>query len=208
MLAFTAGLADIAELELGVADDLAACDPCTGDRPERRALFPLVAGFKMGVNQGTWSRWQPAMALGFRTSAGGRELAWNASTAKVSEAFLALGMDLGYGVKLHGGAALWATRHRDPSGAVLELSASTKTLRPFAAFEYTPPVTPRTTLLGDVAWIPELEPTGARLRWIGGWGARYQALSWGSIELEVRHREGDGLSGSTVVVRLNGVFGI
>jgi hypothetical protein len=36
---------------------------------------------------------------------------------------------------------------------------------------------------------------------------RYQALDWGSIELAVRHREGDDLSGSTVMVRVNGTAG-
>jgi len=37
---------------------------------------------------------------------------------------------------------------------------------------------------------------------------RYQALSWGSIELDVRHREGDDLGGSTVMVRVNGVLSL
>jgi hypothetical protein len=54
--------------------------------------------------------------------------------------------------------------------------------------------------------MPQIEMATAKLRWIGGWGVRYQALSWGSIELEVRHREGDGLRGSTVLVRVNGAF--
>lgn len=207
MLAFTAGLADIAELELGVADDVLTCEPCT-DRATRKPVWPLVAGFKMGVNQDTWFRHQPALALGFRTTAGGRELPWTGAGAKIAEAYLAASIDVGFGLRLHGGAAMWASRHYDPSGAAIVMKASGKTIRPFAAFEFTPSNFPRTTLVGDVAWIPELDPAKATLRWIGGWGVRYQALSWGSIELEVRHREGDGLAGSTVLVRLDGVFGI
>lgn len=209
MLAFTAGLADIAELELGVADDLATCDPCTAtDRVARRSQWPLVAGFKLGANQDTWFRHQPAIALGFRTTAGGRELPWTGEVPKVAEVYVATSMDLGFGLRLHGGAAMWASRHADPTGAAIVMKASGKTIRPFAAFEFTPSNFPRTTLVGDLAWIPELDPAKAQLRWIAGWGVRYQALSWGSIELEVRHRDGDGLAGSTVLVRVNGVLGI
>jgi hypothetical protein len=49
-------------------------------------------------------------------------------------------------------------------------------------------------------------PTAWVLRRDRGWGVRYQALSWGSIELDVRHREADDVGGSTVMVRVNGVL--
>ena len=39
-----------------------------------------------------------------------------------------------------------------------------------------------------------------------GGGVRYQALTWGSIELDVRHRQDEGLGASTVMVRVNGVL--
>jgi hypothetical protein len=208
VLVFTGGLADLAELELGVSDELMTCDPCTDADRKREHVWPLVAGFKLGVNQGTWFRGQPALALGFRTTAGGRQLAWNDRPAKLSTAFLAVGAAVGAGISLHAGASLWASRHRDPDGANVELVASTSTIRPFVAFEYTPTFYPRTTLLADVTFAPELEPRASTLRWVGGWGVRYQALRWGSIELAVRHREGDGLAGSTVMVRLNGAIAL
>jgi len=206
MLAFTGGLADLAELELGVADDVIWCDPCAGDATARGHAWPLVAGFKLGVNQGTWGRLQPALAVGFRTTAGGRPLPWTDATATIAEVYAAVGAAVGAGVSVHGGATAWASRYRGADGAMVELAAAAATVRPFAAIEYTPSFYPRTTLLADVTWVPELQPTATRLRWLAAWGVRYQALGWGSIELEVRHREGDDLQGSTVLVRLNGAF--
>ena len=64
----------------------------------------------------------------------------------------------------------------------------------------------RCTIAGQKSWMPELARDGVSLRWIAGWGARYQALAWGSIELAVRHREADDLGGSTVLVRINGLL--
>jgi hypothetical protein len=206
MLVFTGGLADLAELELGVTDDLMTCDPCEGDDLSRRHQIPLVAGFKLGVNQGTWHPLQPSLALGVKVSAGGRTLPWADTAAKVAYAYAAASWNLGGGVRLHGGATLSASRHALADGTTFELAASSDTIRPFAGVEVTPSFYPRTTLFADLMWQPELGPTQSRLRWIGGWGARYQALSWGSIELDLRHRQGDDLQGSTVLLRLNGVL--
>ena len=82
------------------------------------------------------------------------------------------------------------------------------TVRPVGGIELTPPQYPKTTLLGDLAWESRLDATAPALEWLAGWGVRYQALRWGSIELDVRHREGEGLGGSTVLVRVNGVVGL
>ena len=78
--------------------------------------------------------------------------------------------------------------------------------RPFTALAWNPPIYPRTTLLAEVSFAPVVERDRIELRWLGGWGVRYQALSWGSIELAMRHREGDSLSDSTVMVRVNGAL--
>ncbi|MBA3819629.1 MAG: hypothetical protein H0X17_12105, partial [Deltaproteobacteria bacterium] len=61
-------------------------------------------------------------------------------------------------------------------------------------------------LVADLAWAARLEPApaGPRATWVAGWGVRYQALAWGSIELVVRHREDAGLGGTSVAVRLHG----
>jgi hypothetical protein len=64
----------------------------------------------------------------------------------------------------------------------------------------------RSSLLGDIAWEPELDAArGPALRWLLGIGVRYQAFSWASIELAVRARQGEDLGGSTVLVRVNAV---
>jgi len=80
------------------------------------------------------------------------------------------------------------------------------TIRPFGGIEIRPPQYPKTTLIGDVAWLPRLEHDGPTLEWLGGVSVRYQALVWGSIELTFRHREDEGLAASTVLVRVNAVF--
>jgi hypothetical protein len=83
------------------------------------------------------------------------------------------------------------------------------TLRPIAGLELVPPQYPKTTLLVDLAWLPLLEdpPNTTHAEWLIGWGVRYRALSWASIELDVRHREDEGLAASTVFVRVNAVLG-
>src|SRR2546421_3515031 len=87
------------------------------------------------------------------------------------------------------------------------------TVRPLGGLEVTPPQYPKTTLMGDIAWLPRYQPddpatmlSGNTPEWLIGWGVRYQALTWGSIELDVRHRQDEGLSDSTVMVRVNGVL--
>lgn len=57
-----------------------------------------------------------------------------------------------------------------------------------------------------MAWLPRLAPSEIELEWVAGLGVRYQALSWGAIELAVRNRQGDGLAGTTVMVRVHGVW--
>ena len=75
----------------------------------------------------------------------------------------------------------------------------------YAGLEITPPQYPKTTLMTDIAYLPLLRQSAPDLEWAIGWGVRYQALKWGSIELAVRHREGEGLGDSTVMVRVNAV---
>jgi hypothetical protein len=80
-------------------------------------------------------------------------------------------------------------------------------MRPLAAIELTPPAYPKTTLTADVTWAPRTDEGATPVvGWVAGWGVRYQALRWGSIELDVRNREGEGLGDSMVFVRVNGVL--
>lgn len=229
MAIFTGGLAGVAELELGLSDELQTCDRdgdhrCGG--PDfREHVYPLVAGFKVGVNQGTWFELQPAIALGFRKTFGGKRLSWAADGGvldpryKLADLYLMASLDVGGGVHLHGGASLWAARHdrQVPPGQErdeVELPGpepeapklSKETLCPLGAIEYTPSLYPKTTMMLDVACTVDLEADDSTLRMVAGLGARYQALTWGSIELDVRYREDDGLAGMVVMVRINGVF--
>jgi len=144
-----------------------------------------TAGVKLGARRG-----DVAGALGVRRSFG----AWKTSRddVQIAEAFAVASARVG-GVRAHLGGALWMS------------DVAATTARPFAGLEWTPPPYPRTSLLVDVSWTPADD--GA-VGWVGGWGVRYQALDWGSIELAVRHREGDDLDGATVLVRVAGVLAL
>ena len=65
-------------------------------------------------------------------------------------------------------------------------------------------------LLADFAWAPELRATAAgperpELAWLAGFGVRYQALTWGSVELGVRAREKDA-ENLVAMLRFNAVW--
>jgi hypothetical protein len=182
------GLGGLSEIQIDADSDVRACTDCTG-RPDPvllgRASFRLGAMKPAGL--------PAAIALGVRTTfdARGRD-------ARVTDGYLVASGDFTY-VRVHAGVDLIAARIGD-----LELAAKA---RPLAGLEIRPPQYPRTTLMGDIAWEPELDATaGPKLRWIAGWGVRYQALDWASIELAVRHRETEDLGGSTVMVRVNAVW--
>lgn len=130
---------------------------------------------------------------------------------------VALVVQTGFGYSRASSATLVASRVIGPvrlhagiealDGRVGDMRLGT-TVRPTGAIELTPAQYPKTTLLGDLAWEPRFDQAAPALEWLAGWGVRYQALRWGSIELDVRHREGEGLGGSTVLVRVNGVIGL
>ncbi len=128
------------------------------------------------------ARGRLAIAAGLRRSFRGLDRA---------TAFAVASAELGP-VRLHAGAAVLDAT--DLPGV---------SVRPGAAVEWTPDIYPRTTLLAELRWATD-DAMVPEVGWRGGWGVRYQALDWGSIELTVRHQQGDDLSGSTVMVRVNG----
>ncbi len=183
-LAVTGGLGRLADLEVTVSDRL--------DTDGDEQLFYGSAQFKLGLGGGVlWKG--PAIAVGFRKSFRADVAAGN---ARIGELFVATSAHLGP-VTLHGGGTLWHAAYDDRAG---ELEP---TVRGFAGAEYRPPKYPKTTLLADFASVPRLEDT-ISLGWVAGWGVRYQALSWGSIELGVRHRDEERIDDATVFVRVNG----
>ncbi|HTM22803.1 MAG TPA: hypothetical protein VL172_19910 [Kofleriaceae bacterium] len=201
MFALSAGVGRLAEVDAELTDRFVQCATvCSGDDRDARHGWVVSALFKVGVAERRLGWWQPALALGFRRSLrspgadpGDRELG-------LAEMYAAASLRLG-GLQLHGGGELWDAA--SPGGR-LERGVRRR-LRPFAGLGWRPPLYPRTTLLADLGWVPELPiaAAGEELRWLAGWGIRYQAFGWGSIELAVRHRQGESIGGATVFVRVN-----
>ena len=188
------GLGGLASVHVGADTDVRGC--ITGcERPE--GLLLGRAAFRLGARQDAWFSGMPALLVGVRTTYAAR--GHDFGRARVTDAYAAASRELG-SVRLHAGVSITAAAFGDEE---VELAP---TARPFGGVEWTPPMYPRTSVLADVMWLPELAPDAIELAWVAGWGVRYQALPWGSIELAVRHREDEGLGASTVMIRLNGVF--
>jgi hypothetical protein len=156
-----------------------------GDRDAGGAALGRAA-FRLGVRQ--WHGW-PALTVGVRASfAGARQ---------ISDAYVVASRDLGV-VRLHAGLDALSFASADDRHAAR--------LRPLAGLELHPPMYPRSSLIGDVAWQPSLDATDPKLAWLLGIGVRFQALPWASIELAVRARQAEALGDSTVILRVNAVW--
>ena len=205
-LNFGIGLGDIASVELGTDTDVRACDGCGMSTPTPQNLGR--AAFRLGAPQDSLFHGMPAVVFGVRTTFARRGENGKASVfddARVSEAYLVASRVLGP-VRLHAGAQLTDARFVGEAGNDVTLGT---TLKPMGGIEWTPPQYPKTSLMGDFVYVPRFDrnPDEAiALEWMAGWGVRFQALEWGAIELAVRHREGEGLGDSTVMVRLDGVW--
>jgi hypothetical protein len=181
------GLGGISEVELGVDSDARACAPCTGDPAAEIHL--ARAAFRLGARENEWFTGQPALVLGVHTTIG--------HDRRVGQAYVVASKRLGLAA-LHAGAMV-----TDAEGGGVRMGLE---VRPLVGAELTPPQYPKTTVIADVIWLPRFEPAAPALEYAFSWGVRYQALSWGSIELDVRQREGE-LGSPTVMVRLNCVLG-
>jgi hypothetical protein len=181
---FMYGLGGIAALEIGQDNDIRGCDAACDAKPT--PSWNGHMGFTMGVPQ---LDYRPAVALGFQTT-------FDKPSLKAVDLHLVTSFAT-HGVRLHAGAALIESRTGDVASGVK--------LRPIAGLEITPPQYEKTTLMADFAYLPLLVEGAPTTEWVAGWGVRYQALKWGSIELAVRHRESEGLGDSTVMVRVNAV---
>ncbi len=187
------GLGDLAAVELAEDSDVRRCETTC---PGAQHAIPIRQGratFRLGARQDAWFAGQPALVLGVAESVGG------STGVQVGQAYVVASRTLGPLTAHAGGELLDARAY----GSAPRLGT---TLRPLGALELTPPQYPRTTLMIDLAWLPVVQADRASTEWLIGWGVRYQALAWGAIELDVRHREGEGLAASTVFVRVNGVW--
>lgn len=188
--------AHLVDVDVRGDQELTLCDPCTGSARAADGARQLTAGWKLSL-----SPWRDGrVALGARVPFGHRD------RVRASEAFVVLSQALGP-VRLHLGASTWASEHRGAAGETITL-APTAGVRPLVGLEWTPVIYPRTTLLADAQWLPQLGPTAADSapRWVFSWGVRYRALSWSAVELGVRHRQDDELGGATVMLRVTAVW--
>lgn len=202
------GLGDVAEVDVEVADRAGACELCSAEDRHATSVLAVTALFKVGLAEGRFTSWQPALALGLRAPIGERDVTVDALSRRVRTAKLYLGFSKRVGpVRVHGGGEVW-----DASAVVgddvdlLHDRPLRQRLRPYAGLAWNPSIYPRTTLLADFSSAPVFDRGAIELRWLGGWGVRYQAVSWASVELAMRHRGGDSLSDSTVMVRVNASF--
>jgi len=208
MLGAALGVGGLAEVDLEVTDRTAVCLACTSRSQAAESIAMPTAAFKIGLPAGHYAAWQPAVALGLRSQVRSRSIDFGdrVRDLRAARMFLAVSQKLGE-VWLHAGADVWDAESATADGAVtLHDRPLSHRVRPFAGLEWNPSIYPRTRLLIDGSWAPVFTPAGPELRWLLGWGVRYQALSWGSIELDVRHREGGGLENTEVTVRLNGAW--
>jgi hypothetical protein len=199
------GLGGVAQLDLGTDADVRGCNLCRAANALPLPLYLGRASFRMGVAQDRWFRGQPALLVGTRVSfASGGPF----DDLRVVDTYAVASRSLfekTSALRLHAGVHVIDAGFEAPQGRV----DITPAVRPTAGIEWTPPQYPRTSLMGDVAYLPLLEATDTeqvvKLEWVAGWGVRYQAFAWGAIELAVRHREDEGIGDSTVFVRINGV---
>jgi len=183
------GLGGIAAVDVGADSDVRAT---TGSGASPDGVYLGRAGFRLGAKQDRWFVGQPAVVLGTRVTFAGEG-------RRVTDAYAVASRVIGP-VRLHAGADVMDARAA--SGAA-PLGA---TVRPTFGVELVPPAFPQTTMMLDVAWLPRFDGATTVVEYAVGGGVRYQALTWGAIELDVRAREGEGLGDTRVMVRLDGVW--
>lgn len=176
------------EVELGIDSDV------RGDRGGAPVALRLArAAVRIGARQGAWFSGMPAIAIGVRIAFAADRSA--VAEPRATDAYAVASRDLG-AIRVHAGI--------DALSASVAGRRAAAALRPLAGLELHPAMYPRSSLIGDVAWEPELDADhGPSLRWLLGVGVRYRAFAWAAIELAVRARQGDDLGGSTVLVRVD-----
>lgn len=187
------GLGDLASVELGGDNDVRGCTTC----PETKGLWLGRAAFRLGARQDAWFAGMPALVLGVRTTFAARGHVYGG--ARVTDAYVVASRVIGP-TRFHAGAVITEAGFDDNE---VRMDPS---VRPFGAFEWTPSIYPRSSLMADLMYLPRLEPDRIEQEWVAGVGVRYQALAWGAVELGVRHRQDAGLADLTVMIRVNGVW--
>ena len=104
-VALSTGLGRLAEIDVELSDHIGECRECEADENAADSALLPSAMFKTGLAEGTFGRFQPALALGFRTTLGapGGE---TFDSVRVARLFAALSKQIG-GVQLHLGVDMW-----------------------------------------------------------------------------------------------------
>ncbi|HTM23151.1 MAG TPA: hypothetical protein VL172_21670 [Kofleriaceae bacterium] len=203
--AITFGLGGLADVDVEMHDRVGNCADCTGDRRAAASIATVTGGFKVGLPEGRLATWQPALALGLRAPIGSRTIAGAGGDRQLRAARMTLMASRTLRpLELHAGAEIWDAAASGPGGDVFlhERSLGAR-VRPYLGLAWNPPIYPRTRLLVDGSFAPVVDGDTIALRWMLDWGVRYQVTRWGSVELDVRHREGDRLGDTDVLIRAN-----
>ena len=183
------GVLKVADLEVTLGDEIRRHQGGSVN------IVPMpTAQFRMGVAENRLAPWQPALAIGFRRSIA------TVSDVDAAELWVAASRRI-WQFTLHAGGDLWDAAVA--GGQVLHDRPLSESLRPFAGLEWRPPWYPKTTMLGEWSWVPEIRDQSIGLEWMAAGGVRYQAFDWLSLDLAARFREGDKLGNTIVMVRVN-----
>jgi hypothetical protein len=161
-----------------------------------------MALLKIGIPERQFGVWQPAVAFGFQRSFVSREHPIDGVNAAsdVAQGYLSTSYSLAW-LSLHAGASVWDARAQN---ATMQLPRGLfAKLRPFGGATFTPPWYPRTTLIGEISWVPSFDPGAIELRFIASWAVRYRVTRFADVELGMRFRETAGLHETQVLMRAN-----
>ncbi len=186
----TIGLAKIAEV--GLSLDREWTDPSAQKKT-------AMAHFKMGSPEGFLHSWMPAFAILYRKSLKD-SVQFFSGTRIPRLATLSVLASKNMGpISVHLGGELLS--------AQMEQEQSQHKFSPTLAIEWHPAQYPKTTLLADLRWIPsETNDLAITPIWNLAWGVTYQAFTWASVDLNVRHQEGESSNDAVVTLGLAGSF--
>jgi hypothetical protein len=180
------GLGGVAEFGIGTADAIGRIDRrrafgAASTEPIDEAWRYVTATFRMGVAEDRLFRGQPAVALGFRKSF---ERDRDDIRSRLADLHLVASRGLGP-VTLHAGVDFWdaslqrgteepSTFHDQPVG---------EQVRPIGGVEVRP--LPRSRVLADLSWRPELRPGAFRLAPVLSGAVRYDLSDAISVDAGV-----------------------
>ena len=179
------GLGDVAEFGVGSTDMIRSksCDSCNTNTV---SPYP-TALFKMGVAEGLLSRYQPALALGFRKSF---EREHDNRKTRVAQLYAVASKQIVPRFHVHVGGVFWDAEIRSDVGTTLLHDSGWKDqLRMFGGIEIEP--LPRSQIMLELDWAPEFVFRGdgndtVDLRPVFSWGVRYALANWALVEAGVR----------------------